>query len=542
MSNLPQSSETISQPLVSKPENELYKGTDFKGNPITFNEKQTEFIKLVLEGKSCILLGAAGTGKTSVMQGVIAALIQGGRIGLLQAEDHKFLKTNTPAMVVTAFTRRAVSNIRRVMNHGMKDNCITVHKLLEYEPVYYEEYDEVSGKEKKTMAFEPTRNTLRVLPHLDVIAVEESSMLSTELYTLVETATQNNAQYIFLGDIQQLPPVFGAAILGYKMLQLPTVELTEVYRQALESPIIRLAHRILSGKPIPASEYPEWYVEGKLKIHPWKKKLHADVALMTAAHFFKAAYDSGSYNPEEDMILCPFNKSFGTIELNKYIAQHIAQKQGRVVYEVIAGYEKVYLSVGDKVLYDKEDAEIVSIKPNSVYLGKKPQAASKTLDYWGHEHSHTLPSLTGSIEDAEEELSRIEFLLEAAAASSDKDERVRVASHEVTVKILDSGEEVKITAAGDINILLLSYSLTVHKSQGSEWRRVFLVLHQSHATMLQRELLYTAVTRAREELYVICEPETFTTGIVNQRIKGNSLQEKAEYFKGRLELVNNKDS
>jgi ATP-dependent exoDNAse (exonuclease V) alpha subunit len=56
----------------------------------------------------------------------------------------------------------------------------------------------------------------------------------------------------------------------------------------------------------------------------------------------------------------------------------------------------------------------------------------------------------------------------------------------------------------------------------------------SHATMLQRELLYTAVTRAREELYIICEPETFVNGIKSQRVKGDTLAEKAEFFKGKL--------
>ena len=51
--------------------------------------------------------------------------------------------------------------------------------------------------------------------------------------------------------------------------------------------------------------------------------------------------------------------------------------------------------------------------------------------------------------------------------------------------------------------------------------------------MMQRELLYTAVTRAREELYVICEGDTFTKGVLSQRIKGNTLAEKAEFFKGK---------
>jgi ATP-dependent exoDNAse (exonuclease V) alpha subunit len=52
--------------------------------------------------------------------------------------------------------------------------------------------------------------------------------------------------------------------------------------------------------------------------------------------------------------------------------------------------------------------------------------------------------------------------------------------------------------------------------------------------MLQRELLYTAITRAREEILIICEPEMFTKGIMSQRVKGNTLAEKAEFFKGKI--------
>ena len=52
--------------------------------------------------------------------------------------------------------------------------------------------------------------------------------------------------------------------------------------------------------------------------------------------------------------------------------------------------------------------------------------------------------------------------------------------------------------------------------------------------MISSELLYTGVTRAREELYIICEPDHFVKGIQSQRVKGGTLEEKAEYFKGKL--------
>jgi exodeoxyribonuclease V alpha subunit len=405
---------------------------------------------------------------------------------------------------------------------------------MQYEPEYFTTIDMVTGDEKNTMQFTPYYSDVNPLPQsIRVCVIEEASMFSVEFFELLRGALPSHVQFIFLGDIQQLPPVFGAAILGYKMLELPTVELTQVYRQALESPIIRLAHRILSGVPIPVTEFVDWKYPDQLTIHPWKKKLAAEDALFTIAKFLRNAIDARVYNPEEDMVLIPFNKSCGSIELNKHIAQHMARKRGEVVWEVVAGFNKICFSVGDKVLYDKEDAVITHIQLNPSYTGVSPQPPSLTLDYWGFDgggKEDEAHALTETDED-------IEFLLSQSVAigGDGESERVRQASHEITVRMSDTGTEVIVSSASDINALLHSYVLTVHKSQGSEFRKVFLMLHESHATMLQRELLYTAVTRAKEELYIICEPDHFTKGIVRQRIKGDTLAEKAEYFKGKLD-------
>lgn len=509
---------------------------DKYGKAITYNEKQKQFVDVAGGGKSAVLIGAAGTGKTTCQQGTVARLIRSGHAGILEPEGHKFLMPKTPGIVIVSFTRRAVSNIRRAVSEDMKNNCLTIHALLEYEPVYYEELDNETGEMKKTMRFEPTRTMHRPLPTtIHTCIIEEASMVSVELFQELKDALPSNCQFIFLGDIQQLPPVFGSAILGYKMLELPVVELTEVYRQALESPIIRLAHRILSGNPIPVKEYPEWKVDKQLTIHPWKKKLDADTALRTIASFLKAAIDTGNYNPEDDMVLMPFNKSCGTIELNKHIAQHLARKRGAIVWEVVAGFNKLYISEGDKVLVDKEDAIVVGITKNPSYAGAMPQAESKYLDYWGYNSEGATKEATHHLEDSNGD---IDFLL-TQVASNDGEDRVRQASHEIRVKLLETDREVTLTTAGELNNLIHAFALTVHKSQGSEFRKVFLMLHQSHATMLGRELLYTAVTRAREELYVICEPESFTNGINSQRIKGNTLEEKAQWFKGKIEQQKN---
>jgi len=507
---------------------------DRYGNLITLNAKQLEFVTLAASGRDCVLIGAAGTGKTTCQKAVTLALISSGHAGTLASAGHKHLASGTPGIVICAYTRRAVSNIRRNVSSELQGNCITIHKLLEYQPVYYEVTDPETGKDRTTMRFEATRNAANPLPpSIKTIIFEEASMIGTDLHAQVMEACPHNPQIIYLGDIQQLPPVFGPAILGFKLTSLPVVELTEVYRQALESPIIALAHRILSGNPIPATQYPEWKHAGKLTIHPWKKRISDLDALMTLGSFFAAACDKGAYSPEEDIILIPYNKACGTDELNKLIANHIARREKRITHQIIAGFNRIYLSEGEKVLYEKEDATVISIEKNPAYFGAQPIPASATLDYWGYDSANDVPGGKADHEIEAATDDEADFLLAQVALTSDKEDRVRSSSHIITLKMNDSDEEVSISAAGEVNSLLMAYALTVHKSQGSEWRKVFLCLHQSHNKMLQRELLYTAVTRAKEELYVICEPDSFTKGINSQKVIGNTLAEKAEFFKGR---------
>lgn len=501
------------------------------GEAITYNSEQQQFISLSTSLQSCVLIGAAGTGKTTCVMGAINTLIRSGQIPLMQdTSGHKHLPINSHGIVAVSFTRRAVSNLRKAMPAGLESNCLTIHKLLEYQPTWYEVDDPETGDTKNVMRFEPSRTFLNPLPQsIKTVIIDEASMVSTDLFKQLDSALPHGVQYIFIGDIQQLPPIFGPAILGFKMIELPCVELTQVYRQALESPIISLATDIRLGKTFSLQEkLVQETPKGKLTVHPWKKKISSEAAMMTFVQFAINALDAGAYDPANDCILLPFNKSFGTIEVNKYIANKLAKKYARPVFEIIAGFNKVYFSVGDKILYDKEDATITNIQKNPNYWGKRPHPSSVTLDYHGYDPvSH--PQEVESEEDIDLMLSHM------AAYTEESEERVKAASHKITVRLDDSDEEVVIDTAGAINSLLLSYSLTIHKSQGSEWDRVFLILHQSHATMIQRELLYTAVTRAAKELYIICEKESFVNGVKSQKIKGNTLAEKAEVFKGKLE-------
>ena len=94
-------------------------------------------------------------------------------------------------------------------------------------------------------------------------------------------------------------------------------------------------------------------------------------------------------------------------------------------------------------------------------------------------------------------------------------------------------ETISIDTRGQVNNLTLAYATTCHKAQGLESKRVFILTHKCHNILLNREWLYTAVTRAKETLTILCERDAFIGGINKQQIKGTTLEEKAEYFKGK---------
>lgn len=536
-------------------------GTKQRGveRAIILNAKQQEIKDLVLSGKSCVLIGAAGTGKTTCMRSITRALIDEKKLPTIK-QSTKWLNAGTPGCAIVAFTRKATNNIRHAVVEELKKNTLTIHKLLEFAPVFYEIEDpNNAGNIKNTMRFEPQRNVNNPLPaELKLMVHEERSMEACELTQLVKNAMLHEYQEVSIGDIQQMPPTFGLAILGFRMLEYPIVELTEVYRQALNSPIIALAHKIIegnphdfaptielydtvdgSGKPVKRKratvleQYNRSTPEGEVKLQIWQKSLSADLALITSVKQFCVWTDSGYYNPEDDVILNPFNKQFGTIEINKGIAQYLGTKREAIVHEVVAGFNKHYLAVGDRVLYDKEDAFIIDIARNSDYLGKQPAPASKMLDRWGtmQEKLSDAEKLQAQAEDSEMDLAAIEAFMSKVV--EDAGDRVQAASHVVVIKYAFSEEEEVLDNAGQINNLLGGYCMTPDKAQGSEWQNVFIVMHQSHAVRNFRELLYTSITRAAKRLHFILEVDTLFKGVKSQRVQGNTLAEKAEFFKGK---------
>lgn len=546
------------QALSPEPEEESWK-------EIPYNEAQTRFISLVCSGRPVALTGPAGSGKTTAVKGAIHKLLNEGLIPPIKSSTHQWIQAGSPGVACVAFTNKAVENMKKVLPRDLRKNCITIHKILEFKPEYFETLDESSGLMKKTMQFLPSRHADNPIPEgIKTLIIDEATMVAVDLWNLLADAICHHVQIILIGDIQQLPPVFGKSIFIHAMQGgVEKVELTEVHRQALESPIISLAHRILSGKQIMQPEFDSLNYNGehgRLTIKPWKKPLSDTGALKIMGMTLPQFIDAGEYDPLNDVILTCFNVNFGTVELNKIVAGHLATIKRREleaqadmkgfdsykkleeeckVHEIFAGISKKYFRVGDKVLYNKTEHFITGISKNSKYMGKLPRMATTSLDYNGIESDASKAFeddaghlLDKTLEDIDDFLSSYSSM----DSGEDKASISRAASHILTLYSESLDSEVELDSSGEIGGLELGYAITVHKSQGSEYPRVFFVSHQSQAQMHFRELIYTAITRAKRELVIICPPNMLVKGINSQRLPGRTLEDKLVSFDRTMQL------
>lgn len=494
---------------------------------ITLNRKQLLAAEYAEAGKSFVLTGKAGTGKTTAAREIAKAMLRKPDLGM---HYFGYAKETGPAIVFCSYTNRATDNIRRALykdpalKNALPVNICTIHKLLEYTMEWVTSPDTGNTYPR----FYPARDANNKLD-IEYLIIEEGSMLDLNLGKQLIDALKPNCVVIVIGDINQLPPVFGPSVLNYALIQLPVVELDEVYRQALDSPILANALRVLDGI-MPIAKPPEFLLH---QSKPGSTMVTEQTQAQALVNTIKKWHKEGKYDPATDVVLSPFNKEeypCSTKKLNYHIAQYLGDLVNAKVHEVIAGRNKQYLAVGDRVMIEKQDGTITKININGDYIGKQSHSMLFDINRFGK-------PLTNQDQDDDSE-----FLLQGYADlnvedTPDSEKKVQ-ASHVVTVA-MDGGGEQELRSAGDFadNKFNLGYCLSIHKAQGSEWRKVVLVIHRSMNVLLFRELIYTAMTRAREELVIVDMSNALQNAIKTQRIKGNTVKEKIEWFNSKLVMT-----
>lgn len=526
---LESNSETKRQWTESTPSTEEKETNKTFSLSISLNREQLLAKELAFAGKSFCLVGAAGTGKTTAQREIAKSLLE---TGLLRTHTFKIQGTKeyvtAPSIAFVAYTRIASGNLRRAIHMlpeletVLTHNVTTIHNLLEYAPETYWNYEQ----NKEAFRFTPRRTASNPLD-ITHLVIEESSMVGLDLWEKLFAALRTGVQIIYIGDINQLPPVFGDAILNYSLVQLPVVELTQVYRQAEHSSILANAHKILKGE-VDLKEDKDFKIIRCGTTNYTQAKLSIALGQM-----FSKWQETGDYDPLTDIILSPWNKrDLGTDNLNKWIAQTQGEKRKAEVFHITAGIQSHYLALGDKVMVNKQVGVITKISRNARYLGRAYLPSSVNLTRFGN--------YTGNKEETAEDLDSMDYSnISLDEMMNDAEDRTKEASHFTTIE-LDDGGEVELTGIGEyaLSNFSLAYALTVHKAQGCEWRKVFLILHRDHSISLCRELFYTAVTRAREQLTIIAKQDVVDKAIGTQRIKGNTILEKIEYFNSGISLNN----
>ena len=486
---------------------------------IELDPSQRRALELILQNQYCCLIGSAGTGKTTVQKFVLRALLA-----------LPMYKRFVPKVAAVSFTGRASQVLS---NHLIDFNCCscqTIHSLLEFRPV--DIWDD--EKQKLVRTFEPERNAENKLDHVDILIMDEAGTVGLQLWKQLIAALHPHTRIIMAGDIQQLPTPIGRSILGFAMNKWPLAGLETIHRQADGNPIIDNAYRILNGQPPVA-------VRGKIMIMPLEQNVLAagtQIVRAVAAMHKKKLFDLSS-----DAIIVPTNVGIlGQESLNKELRDIgnpvVFDKEGRPknpLIKIKIGNNNRSFAIGDRVMATQNDNQtgitngmqgiILEIGPNEKY-------------------QPTEEDMKADIEIDADAINAFDFdtdnlgadIMPALGEVPDKEDEIPVAqrqcSHYMTVKFTN-GVEKTLAVVGDYNNLQYAYATTCHKMQGSECKKVIIVIHSQNNRLFCREWLYTAITRAQEQVILMINDSRglgLTACLTRQKIKGATLKEKAQSF------------
>lgn len=494
---------------------------------IVLDEYQEAALQGLLKQRYGCLIGRAGTGKTTLTKKLVQEVTkQLDVINLADAgldwQKLGFESEYAPPISFSSFTGRAVQQMKRALPKEYHPFCQTVHKTLAFKPVFYEDFDK-EGNLVTKMRFEPTFHAGNRMPY-KVYFVDETGMLQVPLWNQFLDAMPDDARIILIGDINQLPPVMGHSVLGYAMLKWPTFELAKIHRQAEGDPIIENSHRIIQGmRPHKVADKFDIITVPDGSLGTFQKLIK----------MVKWLHQKGQFDPVMDAIIVPQNKdTLGQEMINENLVNYFNAERKDPATGLIenkrhfihAGKWQHMFSINDKIMLLQNQPNgltngmigiIEAIELNSSYNEARADFERRDID-----HSEVdLDALSGALDAID--------MTEQMAQKKEDDQRQ--ASH-ITTVLFQDGQRMKFNTTGDYANIAHAYAFTCHKSQGGEYPTVIVLCHSANAHMLNREWLYTAVTRARERVILFGNERGIMQALGRQRIKGQTLEQKAQAF------------
>lgn len=390
-----------------------------KDNQIQLAQKQKEAIKACLHHGVLVLTGGPGTGKTTVIKGILSILkAQGLKIRL------------------AAPTGRAAKRLSETT--GQK--ALTIHRLLEA--------NNLAQDDNLQLGFSKDIDDQL---DADVIILDEVSMVDIVLMHHFLNAVPDGCRIILVGDTDQLPAVGPGSVLKdiIRSQKIPAIRLDEIFRQAQTSMIIQNAHIINAGRlPDLRKQYSD-FVFYELNDDTSITQKILDLCTKDLPH-------EGFDVLKDVQVLSPMHRFLCGVEnLNLMLQEQLNPKKNQDELK----YSSQTFRVGDKVMHIRNNYQ------KNVFNGD-----------------------IGFIQDINNEKLTVDYF-----------------DHIVTYE------------KNELNELTLAYASSVHKSQGSEYKVVIIPLSTSHYIMLQRNLLYTAITRAKQKVIIIGSKKALMTAVQSNR-------------------------
>ncbi|MGM9607803.1 MAG: ATP-dependent RecD-like DNA helicase [Oscillospiraceae bacterium] len=416
---------------------------------ITYAPQQEEAVRLAASRQVILLTGGPGTGKTTSLRGVLALF---EALGLDTA--------------LAAPTGRAAKRLGELC--GAEGT--TIHRLLETQ------FDPVTGQ----LVFahnqdEPLR--------CDAVIVDETSMVDLPLMRALLCALRGDCRLVLVGDPDQLPSVGPGNLLSdlLRSGRIPSIRLTEIFRQAAESAIVRTAHAVNRGEP------PDWSNQSKdfffLRRHDSARTAETIVDLVA-----RRLPENMGIPADQIQVLSPTRRyGTGTANLNRLLQQALnPPEKGKGERR----FGEVIFRAGDRVMQVKNNYDVMWRERDSLTSG--------------------LGMFNGDI-------GRIDEVDEA----------------EGTLTVDFDGKLVEYTP-DMLPELELAYAVTVHKAQGSEYRAVILAALDGAPQLMTRGVLYTAVTRARELFILVGDEQVVSAMTANDRQQRRYSGLRARLAQGNL--------